>query len=277
MSPLPLDVNSGAHDEDLDTSGAAGALAAALAAGQLGFKLSGTDTLKIPRPVDYLGFIYMDETATPDADGKVVIGNKRAYEIPFDAMDPNGLTQFWAGKPIRMASDETIDVTARSSGAGAEHHICAHYVSDPGLGEPWKTGNLEGEISLAVQQVTGTLVAHTISGFTDICGRDVAYAGSQNKIPKSSDIKLKVYAITPLLGAGYSAVALRDPKGVRQLLFPGASPTTDQAKRYDLVKMFGAPLECDAQNPFELGGIGVSTTAQSALIEMVLSGVGIDG
>lgn len=277
-APLPPTVNCGAHDEDIDLSAAAGAIAAALKGGQLGFSVPSADVLRVPRSVRYLGYIYGDETATPDADGKVVIGNKRAYEIPFDGNNPHLQTEFWAQAPIQYTADDNIEVTGRSSGSGAEQHICAHFVDDPDLGPAFEIGSMEADTVIVVQAVTGTLVANTLSGFTDICGRDVAYAASQNKIAKSKDIKIGLLAVTPCLGAGYSAIGIRNPTGTRQLILPGhGGATTDRARRYNIAAMFGGPIMSNGQNPLEIGGLGVGTTAQAALLELALSGVGVDG
>lgn len=283
---LPPDVNSIVHNEDLDTSGGAGALAASLQGGQLGVKVVSADNLQINREVQYLGFIYSDEASTlADADGLVQIGTKRAYEIPLELSDPWNHFSFIARSPLKLAPNENIAVTARSTGAAAEQHTCIHHVKDPGLGEAFKIGNVGGDdIEILVAQVTAALTAATISGFTDICGRSVAYVGGQNAIKSSKDIKVKLYGLTPFCSAGYSGVVIRSPKDTRQVAFmanggkvTGGVTAMQAAKRYDMVEIFGGPLECQADQPLQLGAFGVGATAMWALLELGLQGVGIDG
>lgn len=283
---FPLTLNTWLHNEDIDLSGGAGAIAAALAAGNLGHELNGTDGIMCPRPINYLGFVYADEqSAAADADGNVTIGNKRAFEIPLEVTDPHNQMKTWFPSPLKLASRENVAVTGRSTGAGAEQHSCIHYVDDPGLGPAWEIKPVgSGQTSLLVAQVTAALVAQTISGFTDICGRTTAYVGGQRTIPNTPNIGIVLHAITPFHGAGYSGICIRHPQGTRQICLMGQGGAATGgvtalkgAKRYDFTKMFGGGLYCKADQPFQLGAFGVGTTAQWALLEMELIGVGDDG
>lgn len=276
---LTPNVNSIVHDEDLDLSGGAAAIAAALAAGNLGHTLSGTDQAVLPsRETRLMAILAADESAA-DADGSVTIGLKRKIELPFEATGPGYVTRLLYPGGMRLRPKETIDVVGRSTGAGAEHHTVVCLVDDPGLGPPFALKSPRGaKAYLAVAQPTGTLVAHTLSGFTDVCGRSAAYTGSQNKIPDSAKIQGVLHAITPLTSAGYNAVVIRSAGGQRQLVLPARGPPTGNCIRYDLVEMLGGGLAFSADAPLELGGIGVGTTAQGALLEMALFGdVGADG
>lgn len=283
MPILPHDVNCALHNEDVDLSGAAGAIAAALAGGNKGHELNGTDGIQFTNEIEYLGFVYADEGAV-DADGNVTIGRKRAYEIPLELSDGSRVHEAIFPSGIKLATRENIAVTGRSSGAGAEQHSCIHYVRQPGLGENFQISNQNDDIIIRVAALTAALVAQTISGFTDICGRTVAYVGGQDAIPNNSQIKIQLHALTPFHSAGYSGIAIRTPKSSRQVLFMGnggaatiGTTAGSIPRRYDMHKIFGGALACDAQNPLQIGGWGVGTTAQWALLELGLSGVGRDG
>jgi hypothetical protein len=279
-------VNCWLHNEDVDLSGAAGAIAAALAAGNKGHELNGTDQIQSSDPVKYLGFQYADEQSTlADADGYVAIGNKRRFELPLEITNEFNCLESFFSVPLELASREGVDVVGRSTGGGAEQHSCIHFVDQPGLGPLWDVRpSGGGKTCILVAQVTAALVAQTISGFTDICGRTTAYVGGQNPIPSTPDIGVLLKAITPFHGAGYSGIALRHPEGARQLLLMGNGGSATggvtalkAAQRYDLERIFGGGLFCQADKPIQLGAFGVGTTAQWALLELELSGVGRDG
>jgi hypothetical protein len=284
---LPATVNCWLHNEDLDSSGGAGALAASLAGGQRGCLLSGNDTLYNNKPANYLGYQYGDEESTlADADGYIAIGNKRRIWLGLEDVTDQGWTQGWFPTPLRLANQETIDVVAKSTGGGAEQHSCVHFMDQPELGAPWAIRPVGGGVTcIKVEQPTGTLVAATMSGFTDICGRTTAYSGSQRSIPNTETISGILYAVTPINNAGYSGVVIRNPTQERNLVLMGSAgrvaggvgATNTQPMRYDLTQIFGGGLAFNASEPLLLGGFGVSTTAQTAVLEIELYGVGVDG
>jgi len=238
--------------------------------------------------VAVLGHQYADEQSTvADADGSLTFGTKRAYEIPFEITDLYNCFQQWFSSPLKLASREGVDLVGRSTGGGAEQHSDIIFVDDPGLGAPW---NIKapggGDISLMVALVSDALVAQTISGFADICGRNNAFVGGQKLIPNRPDIEVNLVAATLFCGAGYSGCTFKHPDGNRQLSLmangglatAGVSAAVGAtAQRYDFVEMFGGGLSCKADKPIEMGGFGVSTTAVQALLELELSGVGVDG
>lgn len=285
---LPPTLNTWLFNEDLDLNAGAGAVAAALKGGELGHELNGTDQILCPRPVNMLGVQYGDEQSTvADADGYLSVGTKRAYEIPLEITDLYNCLQMWFTSPVKLASREGLDLVGRSTGGGAEQHSAVIFVDDPGLGAPWAIkAPGGGDISIVVALVSDALVAQTQSGFADICGRNNAFVGGQKAIPNRPDIEVNLIAATLFCGAGYSGCTFRHPDGNRQIaLLANAGLATAgisaavgaTAQRYDFVEMFGGGLVCKADKPIEMGGFGVSTTAVQALLEMELSGVGVDG
>lgn len=285
---LPADLNSLLFNEDIDLSTAAGAVAAALKGGELGHELVGSDQIVCPRPVRVLGFAYGDEQSTvADADGALTVGNKRPYELPLEITGLHNDLKRWFPAPLQLASREGINLTGRSTGAGAEQHSCAIYVSDPGLGDPWKIrAPGGGDITALVALASAALTAATQSGFVDICGRTNAFVGGQNLIPNKKSVGVNLLAATLFCGAGYSGVTFRAPKGNRQLsLLANSGLATagvgaavgPTAQRYDFVEAFGGGLFCDSSEPIEMGGFGVGTTPVQALLELELHGVGADG
>ena len=283
---LPATANCLLHNEDLDLNAAAGAIAASLAGGQKGCLLQGLDSLYNNRPFNYLGYQYGDEESTlADADGYIAIGNKRRIWLGLEDVNVHGWSQGWFPVPLRVANQELIDVVAKSTGGAAEQHSCVHFVDQPDLGRPWAIAAPGGATSIKVEQPTAALVAATVSGFTDICGRTTAYSGGQRAIPNTETITGVLYAITPINTAGYSGIAIRNPTQDRQLILlgnagrvtGGVGATNTQAVRYDLTAMFGGGLAFNASEPLLLGAFGVNTTAQAAVLEMTLNGVGVDG
>lgn len=280
--PLPPTVNVWTHNEDIDTSGGAAAVAAALIGGERGHTLVGTDQIKVPSGgVRYLGFQSTDETiATLDADGYFTIGAKRRFDIPFNAAQCDITTEAWFPGGMLCNAEDLIDYVGRSSGAGAEQHTLTHFVDQPSIGEPWTIRSPVGaSCYLTVELVSAALVAQTASGWTDICGRTTAYPNAQAKIPNDKNIGVCLYAITPILTAGYSAIGLRTPSESRNLMFVGdaAGTAVGKAKRIDLTQVFGGGLYCTADRPIMFGGLGVGTTAVGALAEIAIFGTGPDG
>jgi hypothetical protein len=284
---LPATVNCWLHNEDLDLNAAAGAVAASLAGGQKGCLLSGADTLYNNKPSNYLGYQYGDEESTlADADGYIAIGNKRRIWIGLEDVTDQGWSQGWFPTPLRLANQENIDVIGKSTGGGAEQHTCIHFMDQPELGAPWNIRAPGGGVTcIKMEQPTATLVANTVSGFTDICGRTTAYSGSQRSIPNTETISGILYAVTPINSAGYSGIAIRNPTQERQLILMGnagrvsggVGATNTQPMRYDFTQIFGGGLAFNASEPLLLGGFGVGTTAQAAVLEIELFGVGVDG
>lgn len=285
---LPATLNTWLFNEDLDLSGGAGAVAAALKGGELGHELVGTDQIVCPRAVSMIGFEYGDEQSTvADADGYLAVGNKRRFELPLEITDLFNTFKFWAPSPVKLASREGVDLVGRSTGGGAEQHSAVIFVDDPGVGEPWAIrAPGGGDTTALVALVSAALVAQTQSGFVDITGRTNAYVGGQRLIPNRPSIGVNLLAATLFCGAGYSGVTFRHPSGNRQLALmansglatAGVSAAVGAtAQRYDFVEAFGGGLFCAADKPIEMGGFGVSTTAVQALLELELYGVDVDG
>jgi len=285
---LPPTLNTWLFNEDKDTSGGAAAIAPALKGGELGHEVPSVTVIQCPRAVSVLGHQYADEqSSVADADGALTIGNKRAYELPLEITDIYNCLQQWFPSPVKLASRESLSLVGRSSGGGAEQHSDIIFVDDPTLGEAW---NIKapggGDVSMVAAVVSGALVAQTQSGFTDICGRTIAFVGGQRAIPNRPDISVNLLAATLFCGAGYSGVTFRHPSGNRQLslMANGGLATVGvsaavggSAQRYDFTEIFGGGLHFMADKPIEMGGFGVGTTAVQALLEMELSGVGVDG
>jgi len=284
---LPNTVNCFLHNEDLDLNAAAGAVAASLAGGQLGCLLSGTDSIYANKPFRYLGYQYGDEESTlADADAYIGIGNKRRIWIGLEDVNEHGWSAGFFPSPLLVANQELIDLIGKSTGGGAEQHSCVHFVDQPDRGTPWAIGSPYGAPTcIKVEQPTATMVANTISGFTDICGRTTAYSGSQRAISNTASITGVLYAITPINTVGYSGIAIRNPTQDKQLVLlgnagkvsGGVGATNSQTVRYDFTQIFGGGLAFRADEPLLLGGFGVGTTAQSAVLEMALFGVDVDG
>lgn len=284
---LPATVNCLLHNEDVDLNAGAGAIAASLAGGQKGCLLSGTDNIYNNKPFNYLGYQYGDEESTlADADGYISIGNKRQIWIGLEDVTDQGWSQGWFPTPLRVANQELIGVVGKSTGGAAEQHSCVHFVDQPELGAPFQIRQVgSGVTCIKVEQPTAALVANTISGFTDVCGRTTAYSGSQRAIPNTETISGILYAVTPINTAGYSGIAIRTPNQDRQLILlgnagrvsGGVGATNTQPPRYDLTAIFGGGLAFNASEPLMVGAFGVNTTAQAVVLEMELSGVGVDG
>lgn len=285
---LPPTINTFLFNEDVDLSGGAGAVAAALLGGEIGHELNGTDQILCPSPLTLMGLQYADEQSTvADADGYLAIGNKRRIELPLEITDFHNCQQAWFPSPIKLASREGIDLVGRSTGGGAEQHSCILFVDQPDLGEPWAVrAPGGGDITQIVALVSSALVAQTQSGFADICGRTTAFVGGQRSIPNRPDIGVNLLAATLFAGAGYSGCTFRHPKSNRQLALMAngglatagiAAAVGPTAQRYDFVEMFGGGLFCSADKPITMGGFGVGTTAVQALLELELVGVGVEG
>ena len=263
-------------NEDVATNGGIAAVAAALAAGNRGHELSGTDAIVAPNRENcrITSVLTADETPiTASASGYVTVGSRnRAFQLPLVKGDGTpGFMSFANIGGLRVPKGVSLNCLANASGAGAEQHIVVLNVEDPEYrGLP--IAKPMGKTKVVVTMATGAIVAQTLSGFVDICGRTNAYTNSIRAIADTKDITVQITKLGGILGAGYSGYVLRDKGGDGQLVFPGVAT---HPVYYDLVEMLGNAPTCKADEPLQLGGIGVSTAAQTAWMELLLSGPGV--
>jgi len=260
--------------EDVATNAGIAVIQAALDAGNRGHTLSTVDIIQAPQRETRLAFILTaDETpVTAAASGTVTVtGRDRAVQLPLVKSDGTpGFLDFRSIGGLRIPKGTTLTNLGNASGAGAEQHQIALFVDDPGF--PGFPMGPAGKSSVVVTMATAALTTATISGFTDVTGRTVAYTNAIRAIPDSKNIKCCLKRIGGWNAAGYGTACIRNPGQDANLVFPMVStfPTY-----YDLGALFGVPgggLLFNADEPLQIGSIGVGANACTFEME-----IGIDG
>lgn len=251
--------------EDIDLTGGSAAVAAALAAGiRGGFVLDGTDSILAPKGegLEIRGILSGTETAAIEGATLTIAGNPQS-PISLGGTNTVPLHVFrQLGLCIPVGSRADLDFLGYDHGAACEE-FCSVIFFDPNIDDPWDiTPDPDFEETLVVSVISAARVAVTQSGHADICGRDQAYADGQPEIPDRKGIDIYVLEIHVRDGAGYSGVGLMSPsvegKPVCNLDFPCLATTTEV---YNMQEMFGGAFHCKADEPFDIYGYGVGTTA----------------
>jgi len=263
--------------EDVATNAGIAVIQAALAAGNRGHDLSTVDVIQAPQRETRLAFILTaDETPiTAAAPGTVTVaGRDRAVQLPLVKGDGTpGFEDFRSVGGLRIPKGTTLSNLGNASGAGAEQHQIALFVDDPGFpGFPVAAG---GKSKLAVTMATGALTTATISGFVDVTGRTNAYTNTIRPIPDSKNIRCVLKRIGGWNAAGYGTCCIRNPGQDANLVFPMVStfPTY-----YDLGALFGVPgggLAFTADEPLQIGSIGVGANACTFYMELGIDGLDV--
>jgi len=250
--------------EDVNLSGGTADTALGLAAGRRGpwTNVSGSTDLargNLSKGQKVVGAIIAGETVSQGGGSWTCAENPRSPyslgSISSDSLDP---ARMW-GINVPIPPGATLGGNGLQ-GAGAEQSAVVLYISDPAYPDPWNwSGGNNWDEVIVVQPTTAARVANTISGHTDICGRNVAYTGAQTAIPSDPSTIIQVLGVVSNDVAGYSGACLVSP-GKANLMMPTAAthPTY-----YDMMSMFGAYPTCNAASPFEIAGVGVTTAAMT--------------
>jgi len=253
--------------EDLDTNAAAAAAAAIPEAYQKHVELSGTDQIISPSNDTYLHVIITaDETPpTTDMGYLSITGYSEPIRLPPSTKGDPGWMLF--DPPLRLPPNTKIDCVINGSGSGIEEHQCILLIENPEM-IPWAVGNVDG-MQYPAEMVTDAPAAAHSPNYVDICGRDNAYENSQTAIADVDDIDIELEAVTMMATAGYGAVCIRDPKREKILILPVIA---GYPHRWVLADILGGSLICRADEPLQVGNLGVTTGTQQLLLEMVVTG-----
>ncbi|GAG56160.1 unnamed protein product [marine sediment metagenome] len=258
-----MGIKSVLWNEDIDTSGGAADVAAALVAGiRGGFTLTGTDIVNCPdvNGMRIIGICCGGESVLVGPGILTCAQNVRSPYSFASVYGQSGAYQQW-GMNIPIPPRATLGVVGAGNG-GAEQSNTAIFIDDPSVGDPWNFSapNQWDEV-LMVRPTSAARVADTQSGHTDICGRAVAYTDAQTAIPADRDITIQVIDALVDDAAGYGEAGLYSHKA------NGANMDlvgcVGFAEYYNMMDIFGGLPTCTADDPFQFYGAGVGVAAMT--------------
>jgi hypothetical protein len=257
-------------DEDIDLSGGAAAIAAATAGQQNAVTIS-TDDLLPQWPSYLVGVATADESPVVATDPGIltVLGHNRTYSLPLSSYTGVNPIKWLPGNGNYVQNGETLRASGNGGGSGAEQHCVVAYLDNPAL-PPWDVSSPPADAEIIrVEQTTAARVANQISGYTDICGRTTAFAGSQTKIASDPDTHVWIMSVEPSEPAGYSGTAIRSPSGDKMVFLP-APALGNPIYTPGTWLGGGLGLHCTAAAPYEVGGCGVGTTAGRPVLTLAV-------
>lgn len=258
-------------NEDIDLVGGAAAIAAMKGQDHLR-GLSGADDIKVNKPgglflkrirwVDESGsgeggFVGRNDKSRKYRFGKKVIVDSDPAEIVFDSHGGGG----------EYIPQNTLLSCFGNSTAVAEQHAVLLDCIMPDIPAvetvPW--GSWKREIHLGVK--TGTLVAATVTGFTDILNN---FEDAEQAFGEDPDAEFCLISVTPSPGgAGYGVLGVVHNNRIVHRLFP-AKLGTQNAKEYFITNNLGerAPWKFTGKTAPLAVGSGVSTTSTELMVRI---------
>lgn len=258
-------------DEDIDLVGGAAAIAAMKGQDHLR-GLSGTDDIKVNNPggvflkrirwVDESGsgvggYIGRHDKSRKYRFGKRAIVDPLAAEVEFDSHDGGG---------EYIPQNTILSCIGNVTGVAEQHAVLMDWiVPDIPAVETVPWGSWKREIHLGVK--TGTLVANTVSGFTDIINN---FEDSEQAFGEDAEAEFCLISVTPSPGgAGYGVLGVAHNNRIVHRLFPALLGTAN-AKEYFITNNVGerAPWKFTGKTAPLAIGSGVATTSTEMLVRI---------
>lgn len=213
-------------NEDIDLN--AGAAAIAVMGGQDSLrKVLGTDQIQINNEGGaFLKQVRWVDESAKGIDGTIEISG-RARKIHFgkqSALDPHDsriILHDNNDMGIFLPKNTKLDVLGNKSGSGVEQHAVLMDLIRPDL-QPVATVSLKSVTrSFILGLKTGTLVAATFSGSSDVLGQGLAYEDSEISFDENEDTDWCLIGIIPGPGgAGFGVCGFRHTNLVVDRAFP---------------------------------------------------------
>ena len=258
-------------NEDIDLVGGAAAIAAMKGQDHLR-GLSGTDDIKVNnkdgvflkriRWVDEAGsgaggYVGRSDKSRKYRYGKKVVVDNLAGELEFEGN--NGGGEF-------IPQNTVLSCFGNVTGQAEQHVVLMDWiVPDIPAVETVPWGSWKREIWLGVK--TGTLVAATVTGFTDIINN---FEDSEQAFGEDPEAEFCLISVTPSpSGAGYGVLGVAHNNRIVHRLFP-AKLGTANAKEYLITNNLGepAPWKFTGKTAPLAVGSGVSTTSMEMLLRI---------
>lgn len=252
-------------NEDLDLNAGAATIAV-IGAGQLLVSKHDADTIKLPntKGMELRAIRWHDETAGGTGGSLALPGYNAERKVRFgkDTLTGDLLTGEIIYPPgvFKLPPSQKISCIGNASGSGAEQHTVLLDIYYPDLPDVPMLGQGQGGLAMLVGKLTGTLVANSLTGMSDIIS---GFQDSETPLAETEENK---YAITRLgafpSGAGYGILGLRHQDGKSDLLFP-AMITAVKGNYYPIGWLFSG------DSPPKTIGCGVGTTSSEMILEIL--------
>jgi len=206
---------------------------------------------------------WHDETAAGTGGSLTFTGYNADRKIRFGKVSLTGdlLTGeiIYPDNVVQLPPGQEITCIGDASGSGAEQHTVLLDIYYPHIPDMPMFGNRPVKNMMLVGKKTGTLVANSLTGLSDITS---SFEDSEIQLAEDDTM----YAVTRLgafpSGAGYGIVGLRAPDAMSDLLFP-AMITAVKGVYYPIGWVFRG----DA--PPKTLGCGVGTTSVEMVLEIM--------
>ncbi len=241
--------------EDINLA-ASGAVALELAAGRRGPWTESTADLAFSPDISGCAIKALhcwSETGSAGLGTFTIAENPRSpWDVALFDADLENFHYWFPGNGLKIPNRATLGYNGPIN-VGAAENECAAWIDVPGYdnGMNFSAGEDWDDI-IMVRPTSAARVAETASGFTDLCGRGVAYTGAQPAIANDPNISVQILDIYPEDAAGYMGPIIETP--TCHLSFLGI-PT--QNVHYSMFDIFGAYPTFPASNPIRVGGVGV--------------------